>query len=334
MNPVTVREFLSWFHARRRGVSIVARIREELGELSLVTVPDFEEPWIDGLITFQQTVVVSAEGTATGVSSAEAVAVIEAPNPPFEGGANWEHREAGYRLSRFEAANKPVTSIGPEAPLTEAITIMMLNDFSQLPVMTNERDVRGVITWSEIATRSVLGNPGSRAVDFTVDPTILDDTNSIFDAIQAVVSRDFILVRDRQRRISGIVTAADLSLQFRALSEPFLLLSEIETHVRNLIGTTFSAQELGAARAPGSSHEVHSVADLTFGEYVFLLQNPENWTRLGVMIDRQAFCHQLERIRSIRNQVMHFDPDGLDGEDIKVLREFSSFLKRIEMISN
>lgn len=333
VNPVTVREFLSWFDAHRRGVAIVSRIREVLEEESIVTIPDFEEPWIDGLIAFHLMGVVEATGTATGNLTAEAVASVDQPTEIVEVEGVWEHREAGYRLSRFAAANKAVISVGPETTLNEAVTVMMLNDFGQLPVMIGERDVKGVVTWAEIAARSVLGKLGQRVADCMIDPIILDETASIFEAIQAVVAKDFVLVRDRHRRIAGIVTAADLSVQFRALSEPFLLLSEIETHVRNIIGQTFTIQELVAARDAGSTHEIHSVADLTFGEYVYLLQKEANWTRLGVKLDRHAFCRQLDRVRNIRNQVMHFDPDGLEANDLQILQEFSSFLKRLEGVN-
>ena len=332
VNPVTVREFLSWFDAHRRGVSIVARIREVLDEQSIVTIPDFEEPWIDGLIAFHLIGVDAATGKAAGDSKAAAIAVIDQPTEIVEVEGVWEHREAGYRLSRFAAANKAVIRVGPETTLHEAVTVMMLNDFGQLPVMIGDRDVKGVVTWAEIAARSVLGKLGKRVADCMIDPIILDETVSIFEAIQAVVAKDFVLVRDRSKRISGIVTAADLSLQFRSLSEPFLLLSEIETHVRNLIGQSFTIQELGAARDVGSTHEIHSVADLTFGEYVYLLQNEANWIRLEVKLDRQAFCPQLDRVRNIRNQIMHFDPDGLEANDLQILQEFSSFLKRLEGI--
>lgn len=331
VNPVTVREFLSWFDARRRRVGVVAKIRSVLAELELTTVPDFEEPWLDGLIAFGR--IASGEGNATGATAAHAVAIESDGAEPLKAETAWEHREAGYRLSRFQAANKLVIGIAPDASISEAVTKMMLNDFSQLPVMTSERDVKGVVTWSEIAMRSVLGHAGLRAADFMVEATVLEETASIFDAIQAIVLKDFVLVRDRHRRISGIVTAADLSLQFRGLSEPFLLLSEIETHVRNLIGQTFPIEELSAARDQGSTNEVNSVADLTFGEYVHLLQNEDNWNRLGIKIDRRAFCARLDSIRAIRNQVMHFDPDGLDSDDLQTLQEFSLFLKRLESIN-
>jgi len=54
----------------------------------------------------------------------------------------------------------------------------------------------------------------------------------------------YVLVRDqRDRRITGIVTASDLSLQFQALAEPFLLLREIELHVRQLLGDKLGTED-------------------------------------------------------------------------------------------
>src|SRR3546814_18831361 len=84
---------------------------------------------------------------------------------------------------------------------------------------------------------------------------ILEDDRSIFEAITAIVQHDFVLVRARDKTISGIVTAADLSLQFRTLTEPFLLLSEIETHVRNIVGKKFTAKELGDVQDPNTPRE-------------------------------------------------------------------------------
>jgi len=58
-----------------------------------------------------------------------------------------------YRISKLKGAtNKPV-SISPTADLTEAVTVMLSNDFSELPVMSGERDVKGVISWQSLGTR-------------------------------------------------------------------------------------------------------------------------------------------------------------------------------------
>jgi len=40
----------------------------------------------------------------------------------------------------------------------------------------------------------------------------------------------------------------------------------------------------------------------------------------------------LEDVRLIRNDVMHFDPEGTDEADLKKLRDFVGFLQRLQEI--
>ncbi len=47
---VTVRELLRWFGAERRGKWVVADIRTNLRRAKLMTLPDFESPWIGGTV--------------------------------------------------------------------------------------------------------------------------------------------------------------------------------------------------------------------------------------------------------------------------------------------
>ena len=92
----------------------------------------------------------------------------------------------------------------------------------------------------------------------------------------------------------------------------------------------FTLQELWAAKAPGDDgRQIETPADLTFGEYVRLVEQEDYWKKLKLEIDRAAFVSQLNRVRDIRNDVMHFDPDGLEDDDLKFLREFAHFLKRL-----
>lgn len=39
------------------------------------------------------------------------------------------------------------------------------------------------------------------------------------------------------------------------------------------------------------------------------------------------------RIRDIRNDVMHFDPDGITAEERDDLRRFSDFLERLQRVT-
>jgi hypothetical protein len=154
---------------------------------------------------------------------------------------------------------------------------------------------------------------------------------SLFEAIQLIVEHECVLVRDASRKLTGVVTTADLSLQFARLGEPFLLLGQIENHVRNLIADKYTAADLVTVRDPADSErEIDDVADLTLGEYIRLLENPKRWEKLCLKIDRKTFVEELRRIGRIRNDVMHFDPDGPSPEDLTTLRKFARFLNNLE----
>ena len=66
-----------------------------------------------------------------------------------------------------------------------------------------------------------------------------------------------------------------------------------------------------------------------FGEYKRLLEKEGNWEKLRLMIDRKIFCADLDAIRKIRNDVMHFDPDGVAEDDLKNLCDFAKFLQQL-----
>lgn len=87
-----------------------------------------------------------------------------------------------------------------------------------------------------------------------------------------------------------------------------------------------------ARDATDASRPVEDVSDLTFGEYVRLLENPANWQKLNLRIDRSHFVKKLEEIRVIRNDVMHFDPEGIEETDLKKLRDFVAFLQRLQRL--
>lgn len=325
VEPVTVRTFLWWFGAQRRGPNIVRRIREELSEAGLVTVPDFESRWVDAPINFVSASTSPSEPPGTQDAVGEERPVEE---------SGWVTRDASYRISKLRSANQEVVRTSPDKSIEEAITILMARDFSQLPVMTNDRDVKGVVSWKSIGSRLALGRSVTFVREAMEPHHEVSSDISIFDAIPIITRNDYVLVRGDQNKITVIVTASDLSMQFRALSEPFLLLGEIENLIRNMIGARFSSSDLLDAVDPsGPSRSIGGVDDLTFGEYIRLLQNPVRWAQLGLAIDRVLFCSDLNSVREVRNDVTHFDPDGITPEEIELLRDFKSFLEQLEMIS-
>jgi predicted transcriptional regulator len=324
----TIREILSWFGAYRRGYWIVEEVRAALKKVGLITVPDFEAGYIDGEVQFK--LAAPPEPLHPQQNSTESVEVAspaeESPTPGTESAPVYS--DPTYRISRFTATNRPVIFVAPDAKLEQAVTLMLLNDFSQLPVMTSDREVKGVITWASIGDRLSRGKPVSAVRDFTVDHQELRSEESLSKAIPIIAEHGYVLVRAADRRVLGIVAASDLALQYHQLAEPFLLLGEIENHIRRLIDGRFSVEELAAAKDPSDkSRTINGVDDLNFGEYVRLLENPERWAKLELSVDRKAVMETLGQVRRVRNDVMHFDPDPIREPDLKKLRGFATFLR-------
>lgn len=331
---ISVRELIGWFDALRRGTNVNWHIRRSLEQAGLVTLPDFESAHIDGRVQFA--LPQSPESQPDAQPQREQVELApelpqqQGPEPiQFVGGAGVE---PAYRVSRLLDPRLKLITIGPDASLQEAVTLMLRHDYSQLPVMTNERDVRGVVSWDSIGPAMTLGQPIPQFVRECMRPHVeVKDTDSLFQVINRIIESSYVLVRNERRVISGILTTTDLSQQFQDLAEPFLLIGEIENHIRSLIDERFTQSELAAVRNENDADRpIESVADLTLGEHIRLIENPENWARLGLKADRAVFVKELDVVRQLRNDVMHFDSDRIADVERASLRNFVQFVHELK----
>jgi CBS domain-containing protein len=360
---ITVRQLLRMFKAERRGMYKVQEIRNALESLGLETEPDFEYVWIDSLIRLRLKsadgdVVEEADddeadelaenseegqlasGDGSGISTAGVATAQETAKVPItasvEGVVETALSEKAptdptFRIGNFPAANKKLVTVGQDDPLNKAVTKMLQSDFSQLPIMQGEREVKGVISWRSIGARYALGVSCEKVKDAREDAQVIDANGTLFDAIPTIVKHGYVLVRDqRDRRITGIVTASDLSLQFQQLAEPFLLLREIELHIRRLLKDKVSSPDLESLTTPDMPNKkLDSISDLSFGEYIRLFQHPEFWSKLSLKIDKISLTDQLEEVRKIRNDVMHFDPDPLTPKQLDMLKDAAKFMQQL-----
>lgn len=328
----TVRELLSFFNAQRRGSNVVWSIRRALRDLRLITYPDFEQTYIDVRVEFRPAPADEQQvpGPTSGVAVEQTPTASEETETISRVVVGGSIADPVARVSMLAAANRPPISVTRDSEVAEAVTLMLMHDFSQLPVMQNERNVDGVISWKSLGAARALNRDTHYVRDCMENVEILGHDTPLFEAIELIARREIVLVRDAERKISGLVTTSDISLQFRSLAEPFLLLGEIENHIRRLIDGKFSAGELVSVRDPNDSErEVRNVSDLTFGEYIRLLEAPQNWGKLGFNLARPQFVSRLAEIRRIRNEVMHFHPDALAGPDLGVLRDTVRFMQAV-----
>ena len=158
---------------------------------------------------------------------------------------------------------------------------------------------------------------------------VIEGQRPLFEAVGIIARVGYVLVKAQDNTISGIVTASDLNDLFLQLAEPFLLVGEIESHVRRIIHGKFTTADLASVMPASGPKKTYSIADLTFGDYCRLLQNPDLWGKLKLPLDRAVIVGRLEDVTRIRNNVMHFNPDGLDPKDILKLRDASSFFLKV-----
>lgn len=308
---VTARTFIGWFGAQRRTYWNVKFIRDHLKEYQLATTPDFEYAYVDSDISF-----IVAPKKKSGLVQKEVVPDV--------------YKDPTYRIGKLASANKQPVSVKPDDPIAKAVILMIAHDYSQLPVMTSEREVKGIVSWSSLGSQTALGKECKHVRECMMPHKEINSDTYIFAAVDDIIANQYVLIRNSENIISGIVTTSDLSLQFRQLGEPFLLLGEIENYIRQMVHAKYTIDEFKAACDPSETvRKIQSVSDLTLGEYLRLIENPDNWEKLDISIDRELFIKKLDEVRRIRNDVMHFDPDGIADEDIARLRDFVRLMRSL-----
>ena len=341
----TVRTLIGWFGYRHRTADCIRRVENGLEWANLKTEPHFNWTYLDGTVTFlpvkhegSGVIVSPSSNLASAVAGQVEVKVEAGPGPIVDvveedSAHSIQAADPTYRIGRLDVANRPPVSVTPDSTARQAVTIMLQRDFSQLPVMTSEREVKGLFSWRSLGSRYSQGQACTLVRDAMDEHCEVSADASLFAAISQIQEHDCVLVRDATRKVTGIITPYDIGATFGQLAEPFLALGEIENHVRNLLRGKFTKEELGSIRNPGdSSRRIEAVDDLTFGEYVRLLENTDRWQKLGLQIDRVLFIKELEEVRRIRNDVMHFDPEGIDASDLMKLRQFVAFLRRLHRL--
>ena len=329
--PVTIRTFLSWFGAKRRTIWNVHYIDAQMAEAGLRTVPSYLELWVDAPITFE---LVDHPAKSAYVEPDD---VIRSDPEETRHSAD-DFRDLAYsndpsfRIGRIASATKAPVSVKPNATLEEAITLMLANNFSQIPVMTNEREVKGIVSWASIGARHATNTTAFDVQAFMENHHELRLSASLFSAIQVIRQHDYVLTRSTDNKIAGIVTADDIALEFENISTPFLLLAEIENNLRALISAKLSIAEIkiacGEQYLPKGFTQV---SELTFGNYVRVLDNPDNWKKLNIGLDKATLCAELREVNKIRNDVMHFDPDPLQPADLLRLQNVA---KMFDLLRN
>ncbi|MFI2911781.1 CBS domain-containing protein [Streptomyces sp. PDY-4] len=348
---LSIRDFLAVWGVQRRSPASTEQIKNDLKERGLVTIPPFTEGTLDSRIAVlaggaepdgsgASTVSRLSSGELTAalhdlaaeITSDAARQVSPLTSAMLVGQLPDEEAEApavAYRVSNLESANRMPECVCVGDTIETATTLMVLRGYSQLPVLDADGRLRGVVSWESIG-RARMADPTAGLQPATVRGQEADGSDDLLDWIGTIQQSGYVVVRDHDHKVCGLITASDLAVQFGTRVRPFVLVEEIEQRLRRVVDRCIPLDRIRAAVPRGRAAQVRSAANLTFGAYKHLLRVPENWAALEWGIDQEHFLTALEECRTFRNDLMHFSPDPVTEDQLKPAQGLLELLRSLD----
>lgn len=299
---VSVREFLGFWGYKKRGAHILRMIDCELSRRGLTTSPDLAlaDYYGEIQILFQQDL---------------------AEHPEIE---------VGWFVSSVLDPERDLVTVGPEEALSTIETLMIMNDFSQIPVMSkSRRELYGSVTWQSIARWQGDRSLATARQVMDKDGQTARSSDSLLVHINRIIENEYLYIQDSTGLYVGILTATDLAEGFHATAGPFIKIGEIENRLRALVNHLPLPAIQQAAETASVTRSIETAADLSFGQYVAILGKDDNWKQLDLPLDRKTVVENLREVNAARNDVMHFRPTELDSQTAEALDKCLNWLRAI-----
>lgn len=313
---VATRHIIELYGVTRRGWRVIERVNSWLAKNELIMEPSFESANIYGSVKIspKPTITVKTELKKPKYSDAiPRLGIIKSSD-----------------LNNSELSGLELITVSKENTLDEAISLMILHNYSQLPILISKREVYGIISWKTIGKALSLGKECSRVADCYEPVEVLNFDEPLFKAVKIILEKEVVLVRNFNKEISGIVTSTDIGEQFLILSEPFLLIEQIENFIRILLNEKLTYDDINKVLdLEKYDKEINHISDLTFGHYVRIFENEDLFKKIEINVNRVMLQKMLVEVNKIRNEVMHFSPEAMEEKDLISLRRTQNFLQQI-----
>ena len=309
---LTIRSFLEHWGETRRTGGVVATIKSDLADKGLTTRP----PFTDGSVEDEITLI------PAGAEPGAAVQAADDTEDVFQ--------RASVTLRIGSLPPPRLVSVLPTSLLVYVKSLMLNRRYSQVAVIDESGRFRGAVSWESIG-KAQIATEHPRLADTIAPAIVVDHDALLLEQIGVIYDKGFVFVQSADRScVSGIVTAADLTRQFGNLARPFVLIEEAENRLRRRAGEVFTTEELRVAVPPYQRSRVHSVADLSLGNYVHLMKLEANWSKLQWNVDREFFVDRLSEVVKVRNELMHFTPDPLSVEQYAAVEGLLEMLRTVD----
>jgi CBS domain-containing protein len=324
---------LGAFGYTRRRQTAVDLINTELTRLGLRTVPPIDRDMpLDRYIVFYLAPAVAAAEDETAISTPlpppsppegeeeeELLAVVTADDQAEQIATHGPSpTDLTFTVANLDAAERKPVCVQTGDSLKHAITLMEMHNYSQLVVCDSIGVVKGLISYKSI-TRTRLHREPELVADCYERVTVVDRDAPLFDVVGRFRTEDAVIVQDSDHVPVGIITPADIALEYGAMTGPFLQIGEIENLLRWMIRKASLSSALDG---------LEDVDNLTLGRVERELARTDIWDRLNLNYDREVFHKGLDAVRESRNAIMHFR-DPLTDDQLEHLQSFARLLKQV-----
>ena len=223
-----------------------------------------------------------------------------------------------HRVDSFVPEGQEVVIIGPDTLATVGLVELAKRNFSQLPVV-EQSSVLGVFSFRSYASRAVdhlarkVPLDTLNVTEFLEQLRYVQPTDDIDGVLASLVTDDAVLVGARDRLLA-ILTTSDVLEALYALTSAYLFIQEIELAIRKIVDAALTPDQFATcvSRSLGHLYKPEALpktsSELTFGDYVQLFRNGDNWRLIGPIIGstRELVAARLEPVNTMRNDIFHF----------------------------
>lgn len=226
------------------------------------------------------------------------------------------------RVKEFINQGLRITTAQLSDDIKSIKTKMLVNDFSQIPIIDNSEQLIGCISWKSIGKQESLGKISAKAKDYIESSVVVEESDSFLDHIKAIAKHEYILVVDKKRKLKGILTTFDMTMYFYDFINPYLRIGIIEDCIRKLIKSA-------------NIELKKEITEHTFYEYQKLLDQPANWKKLNLNnLDKDIFIDKIDEIRKLRNRIAHYKPNKITPSENFLINSFASLIDRASAHNN
>lgn len=239
-----------------------------------------------------------------------------------------------HRINKVLPEEQDLITCSPDDLVEEILCKMIKDDLSQVPVVIG-KNVLGVFSYRSFVIevmnllktkeRDILGLPVEPFMDELHFARITDEINKLFNEFNF---NDAVLIGN-QSKLQGIVTTIDALRYFYKIASPYVLISEIELAIRELLSNALTENEISNFAKNNFQHYKKenekfplALIEMTLKDYVTIIRFKGHWeSKLKIVFGGSYYnaITKLAKLPDLRNDIFHFNREPT-MEDIEILR--------------